>query len=531
MASISAYGELIYLHCWEHGLPLEGGLAFESLLRSSRLDYSLASLARIDAVLDVLYKRQKINPDTFLDTQENQNFLFLLAFYTGEIISRSGGSPVVWRSFEEIAAIDPSCAALGKGFDNCLICCIPPEHGSELALFTPLYALRSRLLEGSAAGKSLAFSTALALGPGKDKFPHDQPLPPLPPHSLVDLRARLAECTPAERKLMSMERPAWVTPGHGLAPLFDHGDDLLSAGRVVWGAVVQANSSLFESDLLFSAPGEVVYDPQGRLPRAGSGAIASKLFAYKGQTFADDPALTRYAAHLANEHSIISGEDLSPRVMPYPLKLASTFFEQRGMPDGKLSQHTFPLLINDAYPGLVRMLPLRLWPESLRAEWLENSFTPQLASRAYEQGLQFYNRGNYQVARKWWERAVPSFIALDDKTWVGAPAESLFALNGLGDLYMNGKGVPQDINRAERYWHFAATRGLAIAQCNLGRLYLQDYPAHAADLQQAERWLRQADNRGDEDARVLLQQYGLERKRQPPPQRKGFLGKLFGRDE
>ncbi|GHT85626.1 hypothetical protein AGMMS49960_15710 [Betaproteobacteria bacterium] len=482
MASISAYGELIYLHCWEHGLPLEGGLAFESLLRSSRLDYSLASLARIDAVLDVLYKRQKINPDTFLDTQENQNFLFLLAFYTGEIISRSGGSPVVWRSFEEIAAIDPSCAALGKGFDNCLICCIPPEHGSELALFTPLYALRSRLLEGSAAGKSLAFSTALALGPGKDKFPHDQPLPPLPPHSLVDLRARLAECTPAERKLMSMERPAWVTPGHGLAPLFDHGDDLLSAGRVVWGAVVQANSSLFESDLLFSAPGEVVYDPQGRLPRAGSGAIASKLFAYKGQTFADDPALTRYAAHLANEHSIISGEDLSPRVMPYPLKLASTFFEQRGMPDGKLSQHTFPLLINDAYPGLVRMLPLRLWPESLRAEWLENSFTPQLASRAY-------------------------------------------------DLYMNGKGVPQDINRAERYWHFAATRGLAIAQCNLGRLYLQDYPAHAADLQQAERWLRQADNRGDEDARVLLQQYGLERKRQPPPQRKGFLGKLFGRDE
>jgi hypothetical protein len=360
---------LCYLHCWDHALPLQGGLAFEGLLRRCRLDYSLASLSRIDVFLDALRKTQKINAETFLDAQENQNLLFLLAFYAGEIISRSGGRPVVWRSYEEMAEIDRTFGAFGKNFANCVTCCIPPEHGSRFGHFNPLYALSSRLLEGESGGKSIAFSIEPALGANAGSIPRDQPLPPLPPLSLLDLPARLAELADNMHRYSGhMSRPRWVTPDHGLAPLFDHAAELL-AGRVVWGAVVQANSVLFERNVEGHAPGEVVYDPMGRMPPEELYLIGRKLFSCRGQTFADDPALTRYAAHLDNERSILRGEDISPQIIPYPLKLSSTFFVQEFLPGYRLAQPFFPMLVSDKHPGLARALPRPLWPQALKHAW------------------------------------------------------------------------------------------------------------------------------------------------------------------
>jgi len=55
------------------------------------------------------------------------------------------------------------------------------------------------------------------------------------------------------------------------------------------------------------------------------------------------------------------------------------------------------------------------------------------------------------------------------------------AQNGLGVLYAQGSGVPEDIKEAAKWWTFAANQGDAEAQASLGFLYesgngvVQDY--------------------------------------------------------
>ncbi len=80
---------------------INGGLAFREQLKLQQLDYSLASLERLDQMLRSI--RAKLKP-TYVDCVNNadtQNFLRLVAFYIGMTVARVGGVSVKWLSFSE----------------------------------------------------------------------------------------------------------------------------------------------------------------------------------------------------------------------------------------------------------------------------------------------------------------------------------------------------------------------------------------------------------------------------------------------
>ena len=90
---------LCYLHAFEHRLPVQDGLAFESLLRATRLDFSVQSLERVDVFLDALRKTRKISQNGHLTDPAVQNLLYMLAFYFGEVIGRSVGALPHWSTY------------------------------------------------------------------------------------------------------------------------------------------------------------------------------------------------------------------------------------------------------------------------------------------------------------------------------------------------------------------------------------------------------------------------------------------------
>ena len=77
-----------------------------------------------------------------------------------------------------------------------------------------------------------------------------------------------------------------------------------------------------------------------------------------------------------------------------------------------------------------------------------------------------------------------------------AEAGDASAQNGLGLLYNEGKGVPQNYGQAKEWFEMAAKQGHAGAQVNLGTLYLHGHGAPQS-AQMALFWFRGAAEQGD----------------------------------
>jgi TPR repeat protein len=74
---------------------------------------------------------------------------------------------------------------------------------------------------------------------------------------------------------------------------------------------------------------------------------------------------------------------------------------------------------------------------------------------------------------------------------------------GLGLMYAQGKGVPQDYAQAAAWWRKAAEQGIYLTQSMLGHLY-QKGQGVPQDYAQAALWYRKAAGLGDVDARGKL---------------------------
>jgi TPR repeat protein len=88
----------------------------------------------------------------------------------------------------------------------------------------------------------------------------------------------------------------------------------------------------------------------------------------------------------------------------------------------------------------------------------------------------------------------------------GQPA----ALNSLGILYAQGKGVPRDYGAAARYFRQSALQGYAPAMANLGFLYESGIDGRRDD-QEAYAWLLLAVSAGvaDRDHDVTIFRMGM----------------------
>lgn len=103
----------------------------------------------------------------------------------------------------------------------------------------------------------------------------------------------------------------------------------------------------------------------------------------------------------------------------------------------------------------------------------------------------------------YWSTATPqtpqTVAALQAKAQAGDAQAQL----SLGNLYHNGRSVPQDYAQAAQWYRRAAEQGLSAAQFNLGRMYLHG-EGLPQDCVQAEQWYSKAARQGDADAQYML---------------------------
>jgi hypothetical protein len=130
-----------YLQAFADSEEFPGGLSFRSELTRSRLDFTRASLERIDILLDQIRTSEKPNYDVFLEEHANQNFLYLLCFYVGTTMSRCSDQRIAWLDYDEMIRRIPDNGAM---FPRCFatsITCILERRG----FFVPLASIVDRL--------------------------------------------------------------------------------------------------------------------------------------------------------------------------------------------------------------------------------------------------------------------------------------------------------------------------------------------------------------------------------------------------
>ena len=117
------------------------------------------------------------------------------------------------------------------------------------------------------------------------------------------------------------------------------------------------------------------------------------------------------------------------------------------------------------------------------------SLAAPVAAGPLEDATAAYNRGDYATVLR-------LLRPLADQGDARAQA-------GLGVMYANGQGVPQNSAEALKWYRLAADRGKTGAQYNLGVMYAngQGVPQNYAE---ALKWYRLAADRGDADAQSNL---------------------------
>ncbi|MEO7495570.1 MAG: tetratricopeptide repeat protein [Massilia sp.] len=507
---------LCYVHAWEHQRPIDGGIAFAELLGRCRLDYSVASLKRIDAFLDILRLKHKPAEAAFIADDAQQNLLFLLAFYTGEVIGRSLGARPVWHTYDDIVALDAANAGAGRVFSNSASCNFADRDGVAGALFQPLVHICARLFEAPSGQSVRLAAEALMPAACREGTMAELPLPPLPslpPQGWhVDIADALARFSPVRRRAVNMTRPGWIE-GDDLRTVFDNEQLLLEEGHIVWGALIQANNGLFESGHLFSAPGEVLYDPSGRMSPACLQEVACHVFGLKGEK-QTDPELAHVAAYLADERIRVFGLDAPGALLPYPLKISTTFFEQAQMPNMRLTLPFVPLLVSERCPGVVLFLPSIFWPDKFREDWVQAGARGQAQQQHVADGPTLYVEGLAYFHGTGTMSDLGKARALWDKAARLGNADSQFML---GTLAENGAGgATPDLHLAGHYYRAAAEQGHVQAQLALGKLCMRiDGPA--PDLVEANEWVGKAAAQGSAEARELLATLAMDEAVAPSP--------------
>lgn len=340
-----------YLRAFLNQGRFAGGLSFAAELDGLALDFSQASLERIDTLLDRLRVRHAPREHQFLLPQANQNFLYLLAFYVGETVAHLTDATINWYAYDELVGHSTGFSAMGRGFHTSAVCRYNQSATDRSeANFAPLVSIMTRLFDDTS--RSVAFS-----GQGIIERLH------LTAHSPnIDLRARLHALSDADRSLLHVPAPDWLS-SDPLQQAFDAYPSLLLSGKVVWARVVDAPTALFESgenDL----PGSIVYDPTGRLDHVSLIHPARAIMAL-AHTVPTDERLRKLHHFLQPTTPHEFGIKIPAVISPHRLRLSSILFHRRHLPNRRLQELYLPVIISDKHPGLVMALPCAWWPESL----------------------------------------------------------------------------------------------------------------------------------------------------------------------
>lgn len=163
--------------------------------------------------------------------------------------------------------------------------------------------------------------------------------------------------------------PVWIF-GDELTTFFQLQKSLLQTGQVVWGHIVQANGKMFGAGRS-NAPGDVVFctDPAAAVDPPALHAVAAQLYRLKGKPN-EDTAKQAIGNHLANEYTRSFGIAIPESVSPlFPCMMSTIQYNRKHLPDGKLSQSFFPLIVRREPPNVAMVLPARYWSAGMLALW------------------------------------------------------------------------------------------------------------------------------------------------------------------
>lgn len=395
-AASAVFLELLYEGV-ENTVPEQSSIAYQKEINQCQLDYSLASLARLDLLLRAIKKQHPIEIDDLDAKPAVGKFYMFLLVYTGEVFGRAVGQAVRWFSQEELnlPVLFSSAKPASLWFPqeesiNDWIYANPAMQQNStafIAIFStdgealrqgntgillPMKALWSMLFETQYYSLyDYAAHNLKAYGIAKIAVQEGAPAPKL--YLEAGFKQKLQQLTPMQRYYLQIRKPAWLK-GDENDPLFRQllaMKDLFKEGKIVWAAVVQANESMYlaKDRNKFSSAAEVLYDPAGRTAAGQLKTYAAQLAALKeGHT--EDSEQAAHAARLQAENQSISAGVIPKSISHLPLQVSSVFLWRKHFPNGLLSLDVFPILISEKHAGIVMPLPSRFWPDSLTEQWL-----------------------------------------------------------------------------------------------------------------------------------------------------------------
>lgn len=376
--------------------PESSGIAYHQYIKQCNMDFSLASLARLDQFLISLNEQSPSDQiKDFNDPKIDKLFMVLVA-YIGEVFTRARGQAALWFARDEIKNIrlifnKPMPASLWfeettdellfinseliEQYSNFIILFSrdkEPLNLENIYVFLPVCPVLNMLLgKQTYSLYDYVINNLQAFGEDLPKG-HD-----IPSESKVfidlDLKKKLHDLGMQQRYYLQIRKPTHIEDDKS-NPIFKQVSalsDLYKEGKVVWAALVQANQSLYlpKHRNKFTSWGEVIYDPTGRTHIRELLTLAEKLSQLK-ETIPYIADQIRHARRLSNETEAVSGIDYPKSLSKLPVKVSSIMFWRKHLPNGLLSQGFFPILISEKYEGAVTVLPSRLWPEEYVEAWL-----------------------------------------------------------------------------------------------------------------------------------------------------------------
>jgi hypothetical protein len=164
--------------------------------------------------------------------------------------------------------------------------------------------------------------------------------------------------------------PAWMPANEALREILNRQDLLLTQGRIVWAALIQANKLMF-SPGKDDCPALLLYshDPYFDARPHELRSMASSVFKLKN-TAPANPEEKAVADLITDEMDRSMGWKLPDAVTDKDACTATFLVFRKHIPNGVLSAGSFPILTHPSTPATM-VLPFEFWPIELIVLWKE----------------------------------------------------------------------------------------------------------------------------------------------------------------
>lgn len=446
--------------------PSDSKIAYHQQLLKCQLDFSLSSLKRLDKFMIAFKNHQaKLNTQNapLDDDLEVSNLFMLLSGYIGEVFARARGQVGIWFHSSEIKNPDLLGEIAKQNFhkhfvNSGLVYFENLASGEPDSAFMVLFGYDKKLPNKQNVGVFLAsFPVYKVLAGGQyisfydyvvdflnkigETIPADTQI--LSANNLlveVNLSAQLANLKPIERYYLQIKKPTWMDENNLLYQQLTNLANLYKSGKVVWGAIIQANKEMYSNDGLYEGqksqkiegyPAEIIYDPTGRTHITELIGLAHKLYELK-HTKPTDSTLAKLADRITSETEYSQGMDYPKAFTSLALKISTVFVWRLHLPNGLISTNFFPILIDEHHQGVVTVLPSRFWREDFVKLWLDSQY--DITRITWRLDRCIHNRESQNV---------PAWLTTDVCTLSMLTNPAL--MPNLTDLFANHEHISSDI--------------------------------------------------------------------------------------